>query len=888
MPLDANIQNEANKWLLELQNHKLVVPICLELIKPNQPFFSQFFGIQTLYSKIHSDWESKWSDEYRLNIKNTVFNRFIFDEENNTVFNSKICSCIAAIIIHSIPRLWERSVSDLLNLFHNNQSTDRIKKGALDILSLLPTEFESVVLSNSRRMAIKEEFNSNSENVLLTVSDILEKNLSEQLNILLLKCTKNWLKFGNAKSVQKSNVLYNIFKIIENPEMLVEGLSLIGDLINFFTYVSTISNKEPANAKNFSSSDMVNFEELITPIIRKLVQLKPIYNASIQNQNDNLTICRAFTEVLAQILECYTPIIINIEIPDVQNLLSFLIEVCSHPNREISEITFDAWYNLEIHFSMNEQPPEEPFQKLYAKLLQILIEKSSCPQNIEFLNPTSELADEISNYRSNNECKTWQSYEVVLYIFNCVSKEEDIEDNSIQFQIIQFSLSLPYHQTLSNTILTTLKEYGEFIYETQLLTPAFNFILSMVQHQEIRQVSIKVLLYFAKKYGDRLYNNIQATLQSMESYYDVLTAEETKYFVKTILLLLSYSDYAQSAPVLQRLLNPIVKSINSVLTLNNVGFSEKSELLVKKLTVLKSSLKFPDDAIPIFKEFVVSIWGILNEIHSLSISNSDTNLSESIWRIYSSIILEMGTETVFIDQLFQNLLSTISSFPSMSSSVYKTIDILLNLFGKNQNYQNIFSNLVLNLTKQSLPILSKNNNESIPIITRYYKNIEKVLEVCPNVFYSSGQVVTTSVELSILFLLNIERGSLLSVLGFLNRLFVSLTPHESLISNYGSHIISNIFLAVVNDSNRSFTVSFTDFLFSWFEKYSNQANQLVFNCFRQATWLPTDTTFEERERLVKIILGLLNNKAKLKSILSDISQVCNKQMTWDVFLSYEL
>ncbi|KYQ90873.1 armadillo-like helical domain-containing protein [Tieghemostelium lacteum] len=914
---DTVIQNEANRWLLDLQNNSGIVPMCLELIKVNQPFFSQFFGIQTLYTKVHSDWEARWTDEFRITIKNTVFNRFLFDKDNNQVFNQKICSCISAIMIHSIPKLWENAVVDLLNLLHSPQSTDRIKKGTLDILTLLPIEFESVVLSNPRRILIKETFIANSENVIVSISEYLAKGLSQQLNVLLLKCVKHWIRFSNAKAVIKSGLLMNVFKVIENQDILVEGMSLIGDLINFHTYMSPLTTPVPVtNSLRIHSKDIACFETIMVPIIRKFMSLKNIYESAVQS--DNLNICRTFAETLSQIVECYAPLMTDTTNSDIQQCLSFLLEFCLHHDREVSELTFNAWSYLGENVE-----DQEDLKKIYAKLLQILIERSSYPNDLSQSNDKlsqedfEDMEDDIINYRNNvcdiivtcfsiigpdefiqyiydllkKNCKTWRSYEVVIYVFNCVSINiiEDTEDDGISYQltldILSQTLTLPYHPKLTFTILLLLKDFRQFIFQYKLLPKSYNYILSIIQHNDTRDESLKLLYKYTEEYCDQLYENLEITLKTLETYYDSLTTSQQKLFIESILNLINQININQKPSFLQRLLNPIVSNIKNALVLDHTN-PDNISMLVSKISLLESSLNFGEDSVPLFKEFINGIWVILEDIHKLSVQNRSIELSDSIWKIFWKIVHDLGTESMLnIDNIFNYLLSTMKAIPTITSKFYESLDLIINTFGKIPNFIAHIQNVVNNMITSYLPTIMENTSESMSTIERYFKCLETTLVIQPNIFYSSPYALNI-MELSIRFLLNTEKESVESIINFYKQLFIKMNTHATLVTNYTKPILSNIFVAIVNDSTKTMTIKFSELLYDWILRYP-ESKGVIIECILNATWLPSETPLNERERLAKIIITL-NNKAKFKALISDISQVCNNLMTWDIFISYEM
>lgn len=67
--------------------------------------------------------------------------------------------------------------------------------------------------------------------------------------------------------------------------------------------------------------------------------------------------------------------------------------------------------------------------------------------------------------------------------------------------------------------------------------------------------------------------------------------------------------------------------------------------------------------------------------------------------------MELEKQFTFLDNTFQLLLSIINQFKTIGSSVYQVIDLLIDFFGKDQNYQNHFINLIGTLINRSLPIL---------------------------------------------------------------------------------------------------------------------------------------------------------------------------------------
>ncbi|GAM20557.1 hypothetical protein SAMD00019534_037320 [Acytostelium subglobosum LB1] len=912
----SHIQNEANRWLLDLQNHQQIVGVCLELIKTGRPFFSQFYGLQTLYTKIHQDWESRWTDELRLAMKSAVFSRFL-GVVNETpaptpVILSKLASVVAAVITHSVPRLWDHPVSDLLQLIATNN--ELLRRGAIDILTLMPQEFNNVVLSNGRRTSIREYYVQQSESVTHVLSSLIEKDPSHPNNAQLLTCFRQWIFHSNAKSMAKSNIVKNLFQVLDNQTMLVQGMSLIGDLVNFHTYLAPLSERQPiAGSKEMHSDDHINFEQLITPIIHKLVSLKPIYDQSIKDQSSG--VCRGFAEILSQIVECYTPIIMDISRKESQQVLTFLVEVCSHADREMSELTFDAWSYLADHVNdVGDDQTRESYQQIYAKLLQILIQRSSYPTSDEAY--STDLMDDISNYRNNvcdiitacfetiqeeefvqyihnlakSDCKTWQSYEVIFYVFRCIH-QDIMDDNVNASSLIAMSLTLPTHPILSNTILLMLEDYGDYIYErSELLGPVFQYIITMVQQEVVRSVALRTLYYFCQKYGDRLYENTESSLILLEGTFNLLKSEDQKNFVESILLLSSYiTEDAQAKVVFQRLLLPIIVNLNATLNRSDIQPLEKSALLVERLSVLESGLKIPDEYFHIFKDFANNTLPLCKTAHDFSIKHSDKESLEAVWKVLWKILMEMSKETVFnVDEFINYLLADLEAMHTLTSSAYGTIDLLLNNFGDNTNYLPRLSNLINVLANKSLPIISKNNNESIAVISKFYRVMTKTLEKCPSVFYNSPNVVSI-IERSIISILNIEKESVTSILEFLEQLYIKSVPHESLVRNYSPHIIANLFAAIVNDSTKQLTFYFSKLLFDWITKYlSDATNKTVLETIANARWLPKDTPANERERLSGLILSNTTNIAKFKSLIVDICEVCNNQQTWDVFLSYEL
>ncbi|EFA75112.1 armadillo-like helical domain-containing protein [Heterostelium album PN500] len=689
-------------------------------------------------------------------------------------------------------------------------------------------------------MAIKEHLTRNCEAVIFMISTSLDANPTDQLNAQLLLCFRQWIYHGDAKAMIKGNVLNNLFKVIDCGVLLAESLSIIGDLINFHTYRAPLSFGEPVGNKNIHSSDEINYERFIIPIIRKLVSLKPIYNQSVQNESIHIT--RAFAEILSQIAECYTPIIMDITKSENQQLLSFMIDVCSHPDKEMSELTFDAWSYLADHINdiieEKGQLFQERFQQIYAKLLQILIQKSSYPSNND--SPSEELIEDISSYRNNvcdiimacfetiqenpfvqyidnllrNECKTWQSYEVVIYVFRCIYQSIE-EENHYVTSIISLSLTLPAHPIFSNTVLLMLEDYGGYIAEkNDLLQSSYQYIISLINHPETRSYALRTLYTFCAKYADKLYNNTETTLNTLENIFKSFKVGDQKNFVESILLLSSYiTSDSQANNVFQRLLSPIIVNLNSTI-IAEIPPNEKSLQLIDRLLVLESSLKIPEEYFHVFKDFTNNVLPLCERVHEFSITNRDLEVLEVVWKILWRIQMEMDKSAVNIEQLFTYLTADITTFHTLTTSSYETINLLTMTLATDPKYTTHFTNLFNVLSSSSLPIISNNDNHSIPVIDKYYRVLTKLLEVNANIFYNLKDVVLI-VERSIISLLNIEKDSVQASLEFLDQLFIKSTPHETLFTNYSLHIISNLLAAIVNDSRQTLTVYLSKSLFDW-------------------------------------------------------------------------
>lgn len=122
---------------------------------------------------------------------------------------NRLCIALSAYILYTIPHYWPNAFKELLNSFQPqhlpNIQPERVVWMLLEILTLIPEEFQSMKLSQTQRQVVKIELQNVSKDILNAMeaymSTIMTNNsFDSDIDVTTYsnsaRCANAWFQFG--------------------------------------------------------------------------------------------------------------------------------------------------------------------------------------------------------------------------------------------------------------------------------------------------------------------------------------------------------------------------------------------------------------------------------------------------------------------------------------------------------------------------------------------------------------------------------------------------------------------------------------------------------------------------------------------------------------------
>ena len=191
--------SSANKQLTAYQTSKESWDFCWALLQPCKPLEVQYFGASCLHLKVSKYWSELDSndkkDQIRARLLETMC-KYINDGKMRIV-QTKLCVALASYIVHSTTNHWQTAVVDLIENFQSvnlpNVPPNKIAQTLLEILSVIPEEFNSNMFTMHDRNCIRSRLMESTNAVFQVLQTVLSQpELSVEVKQLAVKCFSNW------------------------------------------------------------------------------------------------------------------------------------------------------------------------------------------------------------------------------------------------------------------------------------------------------------------------------------------------------------------------------------------------------------------------------------------------------------------------------------------------------------------------------------------------------------------------------------------------------------------------------------------------------------------------------------------------------------------------
>ncbi|CAK9295270.1 unnamed protein product [Gordionus sp. m RMFG-2023] len=388
-------KEKASQYLSNLQHSSNGWDIATKLLLLKHSFEASYFAAQTLKQKIQNNFNELPLELYKP-LQDSLY-QYIYEyhNQNNIVIN-QLSLAIADFILRA-PNIDESLSTLFLKL--NDNKWDKV---LLEILTDLVEELQSrsLKLGSNKKTVITQKLSAYSKAVLnkldeITIRICLQPQTDSELFTKVFKCLERWIEAHmidiDINLTQSKAFMACLDKL--SLESLNDTDIKVHEKAADVLVATIIAIEEPSM-----------YPEVSQYIIIRILPLSSAYFQCFQHDDDingdkAINYCSLFTE-LGNL--CLTSIISNPkEGFGILEIVDLLLNCVTHSDNEVSEITFNFWYNFaECLYNNTSVTKDEAklalFKPYVNKLLQNLFNKITLDSDYDGI---PDHHDDIGEYR---------------------------------------------------------------------------------------------------------------------------------------------------------------------------------------------------------------------------------------------------------------------------------------------------------------------------------------------------------------------------------------------------------------------------------------------------------------------------------------------------------
>lgn len=202
----------------------------------------QFFGASTLHIKICRHWSDLPADQHQ-DLRMQLLSHILHFSSGPRMVLSRLCVALAAMALHLIPQAWSCPVADMVTAFQPQKSDPEEASGAsqdphshclalLELLTVLPEEFQSSRLAQARRAQLREALAGEWAVVCSMLRQLLQSHdSSNKVKEKVLRCLSSWV--GLDVPLAESHLLVqDCFAALSEAELFDTAVETIVSVIS--------------------------------------------------------------------------------------------------------------------------------------------------------------------------------------------------------------------------------------------------------------------------------------------------------------------------------------------------------------------------------------------------------------------------------------------------------------------------------------------------------------------------------------------------------------------------------------------------------------------------------------------------------------------------------
>lgn len=466
------------------------------------------------------------------------YSKLYFKNTISIIFIIVNCFQLSAYIIHTVPNHWPNAFEELVSSFQPqhlpNIEPERVIWILLEILTVIPEEFQSTILVSTQRNRVKSVLQLVSKDILKVVEMCLLpipnatfnlSNLTTYLNAT--KCASAWIQLGGVNIDECSNLMnilmdltYFIYWNKEDPECLnSEELEVAEVALEAIT--SVVQHPNTHKYHNY----VIKLTENI------LYKFSKILKCEHANSDPNKDILTFIYTLIVSLGDTHSKIFIGLLLKKDKEVAMELFKCIlqcastkgSYPTEETcSSICFGFWYTLQDDvLSMKSSECAElllTVKPFYRELTCIMLQKSTFPDaasgwslddkevfrcyrqdiadtymycynvlNLEMLDILNLKLNEALGEALQDKTK-WNRIESCLHAFSAIAESIDLENFYLP-RLMNTLKDVPYSELNSKVLASAfdcIASYSDWITDhPDSLANVMPLVISGINNQDV-------------------------------------------------------------------------------------------------------------------------------------------------------------------------------------------------------------------------------------------------------------------------------------------------------------------------------------------------------------------------------------------------------------------
>ncbi|XP_077377902.1 importin-13-like isoform X2 [Festucalex cinctus] len=921
---DMERKNAAQKWLSQAQASAQAWHFCWALLGPDKLPEVQFFGASTLHKKISSHWSDLPADQHE-HLRVQLLSHILHFSSGPKMVLTRLCVALASMALNLIPHVWSQPVADMVQALRPQNPEDAKATqdphlhclALLELLVVLPEEFQSSRLAQSRRGQLREALVGEWSAVCPLLRQLLQsQDSSNRVKEKVLRCLSSWVGL-DVPLGETQELLQDCFTTLSNPEL-------------FDTAVETIVNA-------ISQPDCQRYINALMSLVPLVLGLHDQLKTAAQEGDMETShgICRiavamgeTHSRVLLEQMEHWQQFLALV------NMILFCTGIPGqYPISETSSsLTLTFWYTLQddiLSFEVEKQIIFlQVYRPVYFQLVDVLLHKSHYPSLEEYTSWTCDDKEQFRIYRvdisdtlmyvyemlgaellSNlydrlgrqlmdpQKSAEWQETEALLFGFQSIAETIDVNYSNVIPGLIGLIPRINISNVmLADTVMYTIGSLAEWLADHPvMLGGILPMVLQGLVRPELSVSSVSTLKRICRECRHDLGSFAQDILAVSQDMLvqDIHKSSQCMWLMQALGYLLSALPADEILGKLLALISPHIQQLDT-LAQQAADPANKASIIhiLGMLSSLFTALDISKQAdsfegvtcasLPHLQTTQNPVVVVLQQVYTLfqnilSKWLEDSEVVEAVCGLFDksirSLLCDFGP---LVAQLSETLGQIYSSFPQASE-----LDLasqMVHIFAGEEHHMSSIKSMLKVLTASTLTIFQQGIRDHPDVAESLMHLHAQILKRKPDLYLESDHLDVSALFYCGILSLKFPETSTVKAASLFFSEFLSRCKDVSslgeVLQRDGKLLTETILHAVGGGSPRSLTDYFSEVLLSLSRHCPVLLAQWLKELLQSPGFPSTHVSTEHKHNFTQQLLREQSNKRRVKEMVKEFSLLC--------------